>query len=101
MCGLRALEQPRLLVEIGGTDWRAQQADDDEGLRMRLHRAEDEVQVVRRDALAVFLLEHVERLIAVALAIGDVGGLHFPIVNQMFVRVAARGELEHAIGSGL
>lgn len=55
-----SLEQPALLVEFGRIDARAQDVDDDEGLRMRLHGAEDEVRVAGRNALAVLLLQHVE-----------------------------------------
>ena len=46
---LRALllEQAALLVELFRIDARTQDADDDEGLRMRLHGAHDEVRVAR------------------------------------------------------
>ena len=60
---------------------------------MGLHGAEDEMQVVGRNALAVFLLEHVECLVGIAPAISDVSGLHFPIVDQVLVRLTAGGEL--------
>lgn len=69
---------------------------------MRLHRAHDEVRVARRDVLAIFLLQPVQGRVAVALAVGDVGGLHFPVVQIVPVRVAVAGEAvsEGVLGRG-
>lgn len=54
--------------------------------------ANDEVRFAGGDALPVSLLQHVERYVALALAIGEVGRPHFPVVDQVVVFVAVRGK---------
>ena len=87
-----SLEQSALPVEFGWIDACSQDADDDEGLRMRLHRAHDEVRVAGRDVLPVLLLQHLKRLVAVALAVRGISRLHLPVVDQVVVLVAVGGE---------
>ncbi len=48
---------------------------------MRLHGAHDEVRVARGDVLPVLLLQLLEGFVAVAPAVGEIGRLHFPIVD--------------------
>ena len=77
-------DEGALLGELCGIDAGAQEADEDEGARVQLHGAHDEVRMAGGDALTVLLGEHAQRLLAsaVALEVGEVGGLHLPILQQ-------------------
>jgi hypothetical protein len=84
-------EQRALLGELPGIDAGTQEADQDEGARVQLHGAHDEVRMAGEDALAVLLGEHVQRLLAGAVAlevgeVGEVGGLDLPILQGVGMR---------------
>lgn len=82
------MQQIALLGELGGIEAGAQQPDDNERARMRSHGAHDEVQVARRDRFAVHARLVLERLAGVAALVLPMRFLHFPVVDDVVVRVA-------------
>lgn len=94
-------EQLPLPLNVLRGEWRPQQTDDDEGIRVGLHGAEDKMQVPTGDGFAVHLGQMRKGFVAVTTTVVEPGGVHFPIVNDVLVGMTAGLEpiAEHVFGA--